>query len=51
MVLWGLFGEGKTETNVDTSVIDEGMNQIISKSLQQCMSTTSNSNWRRRRLL
>lgn len=28
----------------DASVIDEGMNQIITKSIQSCMSTTSNSN-------
>lgn len=43
MVLWGLFGEEKKPL-LDVSTIDEGMNQIIAKSIQNCMSTTANSN-------
>lgn len=43
MVLWGLFGEADRSTKIDASTIDEGMIQVISKSVQKCMTTTSNS--------
>ena len=43
MVLWGLWGEADRSTTIDTSIVDEGMIQIISKSVQKCMSTTTNS--------
>lgn len=42
MVLWGLFGGADRSTTVDTSVVDEGMIQIISNSIQKCMTTTTN---------